>query len=32
MFIYDKNDARLRSTNNVEDSLRSVPGVSVSRH
>lgn len=28
-FIYDKNDQRLRSTNNVGDSLRSVPGVSV---
>ena len=31
LFIYDKNDTRLRSTNNVGDSLRSVPGVSVSR-
>ncbi len=29
-FIYDKNDQRLRSTNNVGDSLRSVPGVTVS--
>ena len=28
-FIYDKNDQRLRSTNNVGDSLRSVPGVTV---
>lgn len=28
-FIYDKNDIRLRSTNNVSDSLRSVPGLTV---
>ena len=28
-FIYDKNDIRLRSTLNVQDSLRSVPGVTV---
>lgn len=28
-FIYDQNDQRLRSTNNVGDSLRSVPGLSV---
>jgi hypothetical protein len=28
-FVYDKNDIRLRSTNTVQDSLRSVPGVNV---
>ena len=28
-FIYDKNDIRLQSKNNVQDSLRNVPGVTV---
>lgn len=28
-FIYDQNDQRLRSVNNVGDSLRQVPGVTV---
>ena len=28
-FIYDQNDIRLQSTLNVQDSLRSVPGVNV---
>ena len=28
-FIYDQNDIRLQSKNNVGDSLRNVPGVSV---
>lgn len=28
-FIYDKNDIRIQHTNNVADSLRDVPGVTV---
>ena len=28
-FIYDKNDQRIQSVNNVGDSLRSVPGVTI---
>lgn len=30
-FIYDKNDIRLRKATDVNDSLRSVPGLTVSR-
>ena len=29
-FIYDQNDIRLRSTNTVQDSLRTVPGLTIS--
>ncbi len=31
LFIYDQNDIRLRQSENVSDSLRSVPGLSVGR-
>ena len=31
LFIYDQNDIRLRQAENVSDSLRSVPGLSIGR-